>query len=204
MKSVSISGSLRENVGKKDAKAQRAAGMIPCVIYGGKEQKMFVVEEKQFQHLLYTPEVKYVELTIDGVMTKAIVQETQFHPITDKLLHVDFLEVTEGKSVTIGIPVKLFGTAPGVLKGGFLQKRSRKLKVNGLLENIPEFLSADISKMEINDTIKVEDMHVDNLSFMEQPTKIVVTVTPTRNVVEATPATEEGEGEEEAAPAAEV
>ena len=92
MKSVSISGSLRENVGKKDAKAQRNQGMIPCVIYGGKDQKMFVVDERQFKNILYTPEVKYAEVNIDGDVRNAIVQETQFHPITDRLLHVDFLQ----------------------------------------------------------------------------------------------------------------
>ena len=90
MKSVSISGSLRENVGKKDAKAQRSKGLIPCVLYGGEQQYQFVVPEKQFQKLLYTPEVRYVELELEGKTRNAIVQDTQFHPITDKLLHVDF------------------------------------------------------------------------------------------------------------------
>lgn len=207
MKSVSISGSLRENVGKKDARAQRAKGMIPCVIYGGKEQRMFVVEEKQFRQLLYTPEVKYAKITIDGNMTKAIVQATQFHPITDKLLHVDFLEIVDEKPVTIAIPVKYSGTAPGVLKGGFLYRRARKLKVNGLLENIPEFISADVSTMEIDDAIRVEDLAMDNLTFMEEPNKIVANVVPTRNVVEETAAEgtgeAEGEGKDEAAPASE-
>jgi len=192
MKSVSISGSLRENVGKKDAKAQRNQGMIPCVIYGGKEQKIFVVEEKQFAKLLYTPEVNYVELSIDGQMTKAIVQASQYHPITDKLLHVDFLEVQDGKPITIGIPFIVKGTSPGVLKGGFLNKRTRKLKVRGLLENIPECIVADISKLEINDMIKVADLQFDNLTIVENANKVLVAVNPTRNaVVDATG--EEGE-----------
>ena len=183
MKSVSISGSLRENVGKKDAKAQRVQGLIPCALYGGKEQKLFVVEEKQFQKLLYTPEVNYVDLAIDGTVVKAIVQETQFHPITDKLLHVDFLEVVDGKPITIDIPFKLTGTSPGVLKGGSLKKRVRKLKVRGLLENVPECVVADISKMDLNDMMKISDIQLDNITIVDNPSKVVVAVMPTRNVV---------------------
>ena len=183
MKSVSISGSLRGTVGKKDAKNQRNQGMIPCVLYGGKEQKLFVVEERQFQKLLYVPEVLYVDLDIDGFVTRAIVQETQFHPITDKLLHVDFLEIVDGKPITINLPFMLKGTSPGVLKGGSLQKRVRKLKVRGLLENIPENIVADISKMEINDMIKIGDIHIDNLEIVDNPNKVIVSVNPTRNAV---------------------
>lgn len=193
MKSVSISGSLRENVGKKDAKAQRGQGMIPCVIYGGSEQKIFVVEEKQFQKLLYTPEVQYVELSIDGKVYTAIVQDSQFHPITDKLLHVDFLEVVDGKPITIEIPFKVTGTSPGVLKGGFMKKRVRKLKVRGLLENIPECITADISNLDLNDFIKVSDIQIDNITVVDNPNKVIVAVLPTRNVV-----AENAEGEEEA------
>lgn len=202
MKSVSISGSLRENVGKKDAKAQRKQGLVPCVIYGGKEQKLFTVGEKQFKDLLYTPEVKFAEVNINGTTYKAIVQASQFHPITDKLLHVDFLEVVDGKPITIEIPLKIVGSAPGVLKGGFLHRRVRKLKVRGLLENIPEFVTADISNLEINDAIKVEDLHVDNITFVERPTKITVAVTPTRNIIEEpteTAAAEDNTAEEGAA-----
>ena len=117
MKSVSISGSPRENVGKKDAKAQRSKGMIPCVIYGGKEQKMFVVDEREFKNLLYTPEVRYAEVNINGDVRKAIVQETQFHAITDKLMHVDFLEVVDGKPLTLEIPFKVKGTPPLLRRG---------------------------------------------------------------------------------------
>lgn len=196
MKSVSISGSLRENVGKKDAKAQRNQGMIPCVIYGGKEQKMFVVDERQFKNLIYTPEVRYAEVDIDGDVRKAIIQETQFHPITDKLLHVDFLEIVDGKPITIELPFKVTGTSPGVLKGGQLKKRVRKLKVRGLLENIPEEITADISSMEINDMTKISDIHFDNLDIVDNPNKVILQVVPTRGSAAA--ATEEEATEEEA------
>jgi len=185
MKSVSISGSLRENVGKKDAKTQRAQGLIPCVIYGGKEQLQFVVEETQFRQLLFTPEVKYVELEVGNKKYEAVVQATQWHPITDHLLHVDLLEVIEGKPVIIGIPVKITGTSPGVLRGGKLVKKLRKITVKGKLKDIPEEITVDISNLDINDMIKVGDVSVPNLTFIENPGTIIVNVVSTRNVVEA-------------------
>jgi len=182
MKSVSISGSRRENVGKRDAKEQRNKGMIPCVLYGGSEQYQFVVEKEQFKNLLYTPEVFYADLTIGDKKYVAIVQETQFHPITDNLLHVDFLEVIDGKPITIEIPVHIIGTSPGVLRGGKLSKKVRKLKVKGELKDIPEHIMVDISNLEINENIKVNALSVDNIEFLEIPTKIVVSVLSTRNV----------------------
>ena len=185
MKSVSMSGSLRENVGKKDAKAQRAQGFIPCVIYGGETQLQFVVEETQFRHLLFTPEVKYVELEVGDKKFEAVVQATQWHPITDHLLHVDFLEVIEGKPVIIGIPVMITGTSPGVLRGGKLVKKIRKLTVKGLLKDIPEMITVDISNLEINDMIKVSDLVVPNLTFVENPGTMIVNIASTRNVVDA-------------------
>ena len=186
MKSVSISGSLRENVGKRDAKEQRAKGMIPCVLYGGAEQYQFVVEQDQFRGLLYTPEVLYADLKIGNKECKAIVQDTQFHPITDSLLHVDFLEVLDGKPITIEIPVHITGTSPGVLRGGKLSKKVRKLKVKGKLQDIPESIMVDISNLEINESIKVNALSVANIEFLEIPTKVVASVLSTRNV-EAVP-----------------
>lgn len=185
MKSVSISGSLRENVGKRDAKYQRANGMVPCVLYGGQEQYQFVVEETQFRKLLYTPEVQYAELELNGKNINAIVQDTQFHPITDSLLHVDFLEVVEGKPITIEIPIKITGTSPGVLRGGKLSKKVRKLKVKGELKDIPEYIMVDISNMDINDSIKVGNLTPEKIQFIESPNMIVASVLTTRNVEEA-------------------
>ncbi|MDL2296601.1 50S ribosomal protein L25 [Bacteroidales bacterium OttesenSCG-928-B11] len=182
MKSVSISGSLRENVGKKDAKAQRVNGMVPCVLYGGKQQYQFVVPEEQFRKLLYTPEVRYAELTVGDRTCNAIVQATQFHPISDKLLHVDFLEVIDGKPITIDIPIKITGTSPGVLRGGKLAKKVRKLKVKGELKDIPENIMVDISNLEINDTFKIGNLGIDKIQFMESPNKIILSILTTRNV----------------------
>ena len=190
MKSVSISGSLRENVGKKDAKAQRRNGMIPCVLYGGEKQYEFVVPEGQFRNLIYTPEVKYAIINIDGKEIPAVLQASQFHPITDKLLHVDFLEVVDGKPITIGLPIRISGTSPGVLRGGRLVKKVRKLKVRGLLNDIPEFIPVDISGLDIDNSIKINELKLDNLTFVENPNAVVVAVLSTRNV-EAAPTEDE-------------
>ncbi|MDR1112430.1 MAG: 50S ribosomal protein L25/general stress protein Ctc [Bacteroidales bacterium] len=190
MKSVSISGSLRENVGKKDAKAQRAKGLVPCVLYGGKQQYQFVVEENQFKQLIYTPEVLYANLELDGKQCNAIIQASQFHAITDQLLHVDFLEIVEGKPITIGIPVKVAGTSPGVLRGGKLAKKVRKLKVKGELQHIPEYIEVDISSLEINEYVKVGDISIPNITVVENPANVVVTVQPTRNMEAAATETE--------------
>ena len=182
MKSVSISGSLRENVGKKDAKAQRTQGLIPCVIYGGTQQQHLLIEEKSIEKLIYSPEVKYVDLDVNGVNHKAVLQELQFHPVTDKLLHVDFLEVIDGKPITIEIPILIEGSSPGVLQGGKLSKKARKLKVKGLLEHIPENIKLNISNLNILDSIKVSDVNVNNIEIMDIPSKILVSVLSTRNV----------------------
>ena len=185
MKSVSISGSQRENVGKRDAKEKRNEGLIPCVLYGGKEQKHFLVDVKQFIKLLYTPEVFYAELDIDGMHYNAVVQETQFHPVTDKLLHVDFLEIMADKPITIEIPMLVKGSSPGVMRGGKLSKRARKLKVKGLLEHIPENITVDISNLDILDMVEVKDIAVNNITVVDNPNKILVTILSSRNVEEA-------------------
>lgn len=185
MKSVSISGSLRENVGKKDAKAQRANGLIPCVLYGGEKQYQFVVELNQFRSLIYTPEVRYAIISIDGKEIPAILQASQFHPITDNLLHVDFLEVIDGKPITIGLPIRIVGTSPGVLRGGKLVKKVRKLKVRGELKDIPEEILVDISGLDIDNNVKVNELSIPNVTFIENPNAVVAAVLSTRNVEDA-------------------
>ncbi|MDD2688363.1 MAG: 50S ribosomal protein L25 [Bacteroidales bacterium] len=182
MKSVSISGSLRENVGKKDAKSQRAKGLIPAVLYGNKQQKHLLIDEKAINPLIYTPEVKYVELTVGEETHKVIIQELQFHPVSDKLLHVDFLEILDNKPITIEIPILVEGSSPGVLQGGKLSKKARKIKVKGLLEHIPENIKLNISKLNILDSIKVEDVKVDNIDIVEIPSKVLVSVLSSRSV----------------------
>ena len=128
MKSVSISGSLRENVGKKDAKSQRAKGLIPAVLYGNKQQKHLLIDEKAINPLIYTPDVKYVELTVGEETHKVIIQELQFHPVSDKLLHVDFLEILDNKPITIEIPILVEGSSPVYFKEENYPRKQEKSK----------------------------------------------------------------------------
>ncbi|HNW97129.1 MAG TPA: 50S ribosomal protein L25/general stress protein Ctc [Bacteroidales bacterium] len=190
MKAVSISGSPRENVGKKDAKKQRNEGNIPCVLYGGKDQVHFATPESSFKKIVYTSEVCTVKININGKEHDAILQDIQYHPVSDKILHADFLEVSPEKPVTIHVPVKLTGSAPGVLKGGKLHHKIRKLKIQGLLPYLPDDITLDISSLEINDSIKVSDIVRDNITLLDPKTAVVVGVRITRVVVEETPTAE--------------
>jgi large subunit ribosomal protein L25 len=182
MKTVSISGSLRGNVGKKDAKALRKAEKVPCVMYGGKEQLHFSTDELSFKKLVFTPEVNLVKIDIDGKVYDASLQDVQYHPVTDQILHVDFLEIIAGKPINIAIPIKITGTSPGVLKGGKLIKKLRKLKVSGLAENLPDKIDVDISGLDILNSIKVQDLKYDNLTFLDVKNAVVVNVIATRAV----------------------
>lgn len=185
MKSIFISGSPRANVGKKDAKVTRNQGLVPCVLYGGKEQIHFSATESQFKSLIYTPEVHTVDIEVAGNKYKAILQETQYHPISDKLLHVDFLQVIEGKPITIAIPVKVKGNSPGVRAGGKLMQKARRLKVRADFDKLPDFIEVDISEMEIGSTIKIQSIKADGLTFLEAPNVVVVAVVATRNTRQA-------------------
>jgi len=187
MKKVSISGSLRENVGKKDAKLTRVQGKVPCVLYGGKEQVHFAVEEKGFKKLIFSPNSYLVNLVIDGKEHEAILQDTQYHPVTDSLLHVDFMELQPGKAIIISVPIAVEGVAVGVFKGGRLIKKFRKLKVRALPENLPDEIKINIEKLDINDSIKVSDITLENIELLDPPSAIVVGVRVTR-AVEPTPA----------------
>lgn len=184
MKSVAISGSIRSNVGKKDAKALRVSGLVPCILYGGSEQVSFAVEERAFKPLVYTPDVHVVELDLGGKSYKAVMKDLQLHPVTDKILHVDFLEVVAGKSVTMSLPVKFEGTAPGVRAGGKLLRKMRKISVRGPVDQIPEAILVDVSKLEIGAAIRVVDITVPGLTLLDKPNNTVVTVRVTRNVVD--------------------
>jgi large subunit ribosomal protein L25 len=182
MKSVSISGSPRANVGKKDATALRNSKQIPCVLYGGKEQVHFSVLEADFRDLIYTPHVNTVNLEIGGNKYHAIMQEAQFHRVKDHLLHVDFLEIVSGKPVTMNIPVKTTGTSPGVRAGGKLNKKLKTLKVKGLVEKMPDTIDIAIDKLEIGGSVRVSDLQIDGLTFLNAANVTVVGVQVTRAV----------------------
>ncbi len=182
MKSVSISGSPRANVGKKDATALRNAKQVPCVLYGGKEQVHFSVLAADFKNLIYTPEVNTVDLNIDGKKFHAIMQETQFHRVMDHLLHVDFLEIIPGKPVVVNLPVKTTGTSPGVRAGGKLNKKLKTLKVRGLVEKMPEAINIAIDALEIGGNVRVGDIKIDGLTMLDAHNVTVVSVQVTRAV----------------------
>jgi len=206
MKSVSISGSPRANVGKKDAKALRNAKQVPCVLYGGKEQIHFAVLAADFKNLIYTPDVNLVDLEIAGKKYNAIMQEAQFHKIHDQILHVDFLEIKSGKPVTMNIPVKTTGTSPGVRAGGRLVKKLKTLRTKGLVEKMPDTINIAIDEMQIGNSVRVEDIIIDGLTFLNAPNITVVGVETTRVVVEevkaAAPAAAGAKAAAPAAPAA--
>jgi len=204
MKTVSMSGSLRENLGKKAAKALRKDGQVPCVIYGGKEQVHFSTSEKSFKDLIYTPEIAFVEITIGDKVYKAILQDVQYHPVTDNIYHVDFLELVEGKAIIMGIPVLTVGTAKGVLNGGRLVQRTKRLKVKGMPEFMPENLSVDVSALRIGQAIKVKDITVDNVEILAYPNTNVVAVKASRTSTNTEDDDEDEETEAEAETPAEA
>jgi large subunit ribosomal protein L25 len=180
MKVIFISGSPRASVGKKDSKALRVQGLVPCVLYGGNEQVHFSAKQSDFKPLIFTPEVHTVELEVSGKKYNAILQDVQFHNIKDHLLHVDFFQVNEDKPVIIGIPVKLEGVAPGVREGGNLVTKMRKLKVRALLKDLPDFITVDISKLAIGQSVKIGELKNSKLTFIEAPNVVIVAVSETR------------------------
>jgi large subunit ribosomal protein L25 len=203
MKKVSLSGSLRGNVGKKDAKMHRKEFKVPCVMYGGKEQVHFVAEEKVLAKIMHTPVAYIFELSVDGKKHNTIVQDVQYHPVTDRMLHVDFMEIIAEKPVTIGIPIKVSGVAPGVLRGGKLVKKMRKLLVKALVQHLPDEIGVSIDGLEIGDSIKVSDMVLENVTFLDAPTSVILGVRTARAVVEETvPGAEGAAAAGAAAPAA--
>lgn len=196
MKKVSLSGSLRENVGKKDAKRVRREGKIPCVIYGGEKQIHFAVEDLAFDSLIFTPDVYEINLDIDGKKFTAILQEVQYHPVTDKVLHADFLEVLDGKPVIVGIPVHLVGDSIGVIRGGKLIQKMHKLRVKGLINKIPEFVDIDISKVNIGGSVKIREIEMEDLSLLDPLNSVIVRVKAARTVEALDEDEDEDEGGE--------
>ena len=185
MKSVSISGLSRASVGKKDAKALRNAGFVPCVLYGGKDQKTFSVKYNDLLPLVYTPEVLTVDLNIDGTNYKALMQEIQFHAINDKIVHIDFLEMFDNKPVFIDIPVHTTGNSIGVKAGGKLTLNVRKLKVKALPANLPDSIEIKIDHLDIGKSIRVSEIAVNNIELLDTPNMVVVTIKATRNMASA-------------------
>ena len=194
MKTVSLSGSPRVSVGKKGATSLRKEGRIPSVVYGGKDQTHFSILENEAKKLVFTPNVYLIELDIDGKKSKVILQETQIHPVTDRILHLDFLEITDDVPFKVSLPVSLEGFSRGVRNGGKLNQNFRKLRVFGLAKDMPDVVSIDITPIKIGDKIRVADLNVSGLNFLDPENAVVVGVQTARVIIE-----EEEEEEEEGA-----
>ncbi|MGL5785704.1 MAG: 50S ribosomal protein L25/general stress protein Ctc [Bacteroidales bacterium] len=181
MKSFSLSGVARQGFGKKATKATRAEGLIPCIVYSnGTEATHFSVTEADIRNLIYTPEIFVIDLTIDGKTCKAILKDIQFHPVSDKVLHIDFLQVTEDKEIVFEVPVKLNGLAEGVKQGGKLALEMRKLRVKALYTNLPEFFTIDVAHLGLGKTIQVGELAFDNCELVNAKNAVVCAVKLTR------------------------
>ena len=201
MKTVSLSGSLRESVGKKDAASLRRAGLIPAVLYGGDEQIHFSVNEIAVNKLVYTPDVFCIQLEIGEKTIDAVITEMQWHPVTDRIIHIDFLQLIEGKEVKIQMPVQLEGNSIGVRNGGKLRVNFRKLTLKGIPSAFPDAVGIDISEMKIGESVRVGDLNYDNISILEPADAVVVGVKTARGA--AADADDEDEAAEGAEAAAE-
>lgn len=176
MKQLEIVGYKRANLGKKASKDLRAEAQVPCVLYGGTEQVHFSSPMILFRDLLYTPDVYEVTLNIEGAIYKAILQEAQFHPVSETILHVDFLQIVEGKPITVEVPLKFEGNSPGVQKGGKLVQKLRKVKMRGMATDIPDYVRVDITDMDLGKSVKVSQLKVDNVTVLNNPSLPVATI----------------------------
>ena len=188
MKTFEIKGQKRAEITKQEVKALRLNEMVPCVLYGGEDQIHFSVPAFDFRGLIYTPEVHLVNIAVEGKEYTATLQDIQFHPVTDAINHIDFLLVQPNKPITMSIPVKMTGVSEGVKQGGKLVAKVRRLKVQGMPNEMPDFISVDISNMKIGSSVRVRDINVKGITFLDSPANVIVSVNMTRNVVAETAA----------------
>ena len=180
MKTIEIKGSKRENVGKKATKALRNAEKVPCVLYGGGATIHFSAHEKAFKNLVYTPNVYTATIDLDGDRHVCILQDIQFHPVTDKILHIDFYKLSEDKQVNLEIPVRIVGNSPGVVAGGNLRRPHRKLKIKALPANLPDCIEADISNLNVGDKLYVNQIKTKEYVILHPEDAIVAQVKMSR------------------------
>jgi large subunit ribosomal protein L25 len=185
MKSITIKGSERESVGKVATKALRNAGLVPCVLYGGNQAVHFSAEEKSFKNLVYTPNAHTVAIELGSKTYNAILQDIQVHPVSDKILHIDFFELFDNKEITMEVPVKITGVSPGVLLGGVLRLNTRKLKVKALPKNLPDFVEANISGLEMGNKLYVTKLVADNYKLLHPDNTVVCQVRISRAAMKA-------------------
>lgn len=180
MKNLQLNGTLRPEFGKKATKIIRKEGNVPCVLYGGEEVIHFQLLDNDLRGLIYTPEIFTIELNIEGKKYMSILKDSQFHPVKDTVLHLDFLQIFESKPILMEVPVRLSGLAQGVKDGGKLSQELRKLKVKGLYTNIPEFLSIDVTNLGLGKTMQVGSLSFDNIEIITAKQAIVCAVKLTR------------------------
>ena len=199
MKSITINGSKRENVGKVATKALRNAGRVPCVLYGGGESYHFSAQELDFNKLVYTPNAHTVEIILDEkTKINAILQDIQFHPLTDRILHVDFYQLFDDKEISMNIPVKVEGAAPGVLNsGGVLSVNKRKLRVMSLPKNLPDFITVDISNLELGNKLYTSELQNESYTILHPDNTVVCQVRTSRASIKEEELVAEGEAESE-------
>ena len=183
MKTAQLSGSLRANVGKKDATALRNAELVPCVLYGQGEQTHFAVKRNDIEKIVFSPDVFQVELELEGKKAKGIIRELQQHPMKGTVQHVDFLELNDAKPVRVGLPVRLTGSSRGVMAGGKLMQTFRRLTVFGLPGDLPEAIVLDISKLKIGKSIRVSQIDIPGVKFLDPANAVVVSVKMARGAV---------------------
>lgn len=177
MKKLEIVGFKRDTLGTKSAKDLRLASSVPCVLYGGgKAATHFHVPMMLFRDLLYTEKIYEVELNIEGEIHRAIVQDSQFHPVNEMILHVDFLAIDPEKPIKVEVPIKFVGTSPGVLRGGKLVQKLRKVRLLGLADNIPDYVTVDVSGLELGQSFKVKGVSVDNCEVLNNPSNPLATI----------------------------
>ena len=198
MKSITIQGTKRENVGKKSTKALRDAELVPCVVYGGEQPLHFSTEEKSFKNLVYTPEAHTVVIELDGKKIEAVLQDIQFHPITDKILHVDFYQLSANKPVVMSVPVRITGRAKGVVAGGALRQSFRKLTLKAIPANLPDEIVIDVTPLRIGNKLYVGDIKNDAYTFLHPDNAVIAAVKMSRNAMKGGAAiVDEDEDEEE-------
>ena len=200
MKTFEITLSKREEVGKKNTKKLRRENHVPCVVYGGEENLHVHAHKNEFRKIIYTPNVFLLKLTVEGATYNAIMKDLQFHPVTDELLHIDFLQIFDEKKVNIEIPVTLTGSSVGILAGGFLLQPKSHIRIFAFPKDIPDSIEVDITELSIGSSIQIRDLEIENVEFMDNETVMVVAINQTRtSVVEETEEEEEEEGTEEGA-----
>ncbi len=208
MKTIAIEGTLRDDLGTKSAKQLRREESVPCVIYGGKENIHFSTSNRNFKELLYTPMAHLVEITLGDKVYKAVIRDAQFHPVSDEILHVDFLETTPNKPFTVQVPINLIGNAKGVRNGGRMKVNLRKLRVKATEESLPEQINIDIENLRIGEAIRVEDVPTEGYVIDHEPQRTILTIQTARNAIVDDVEDEEGEegaeGETAAAEGAEA